>query len=104
MNIPAIIHQIWIQGANTVPARYRENSHTWRKKNPDWEYKLWDESSLRALMTEKAPEWLLLYNWQNEVVARADVGRYVVLQQYGGLYAGYRYTMRAAGNEDVSPE
>jgi mannosyltransferase OCH1-like enzyme len=87
MKIPAIIHQIWIQGANAVPGRYRENSHTWRKKNPDWEYKLWDESSLRALMAEKAPEWLSLYNWQNEVVARADVGRYVVVQQYGGVYA-----------------
>jgi len=87
MKIPTIIHQIWIQGAPAVPGLYRQNANTWRKKNPGWEYRLWDECALLALMREKAPEWLPIYNSQPEVIARADVGRYVVLQRYGGVYA-----------------
>lgn len=87
MKIPKVIHQIWIQGADVVPTLYQQNSNTWRKNNRDWEYRLWDEPSLLALMHEKAPEWLPLYKSQREVVARADIGRYVLLQQYGGLYA-----------------
>ena len=40
MNIPKIIHQIWI--GNKPPPINLMN--TWKEKNPDYEYILWNEN------------------------------------------------------------
>jgi len=85
--IPSIIHQIWIQGAAEMPPRYRRWSATWASRNPGWEHRVWDENSLRSLMTAHRPEWWRIYDGQPEMEARADVGRYAVLQALGGVYA-----------------
>jgi mannosyltransferase OCH1-like enzyme len=39
------------------------------------------------MIEEHAPHWLPLYCCQNEPAARADVGRYAILQVHGGVYA-----------------
>jgi mannosyltransferase OCH1-like enzyme len=87
MDIPRCIHQIWIQGADAVPPRYRAAALTWKKRNPGWTHRLWDEKSLRALMLARAPEWWAVYSVQPEVEAKADVARYALLHAIGGLYA-----------------
>ena len=38
-------------------------------------------------MVREVPEWLSLYELQQEMSAKADVGRYALLQARGGLYA-----------------
>jgi mannosyltransferase OCH1-like enzyme len=87
LGFPNIIHQIWVQGAAAMPQPYRENSLTWTRHNPGWAHRIWDDQSLRALMEERAPEWLPLFVAQPEMEARADVGRYALLQLFGGVYA-----------------
>ncbi|HUR80983.1 MAG TPA: glycosyltransferase [Thermoanaerobaculia bacterium] len=83
--IPRIIHQIWIQGAAALPARYRELTATWTLRHPGWTHRLWDESSLRAVLNGTA--WWRVYEKQPELTARADVARYALLQRFGGVYA-----------------
>lgn len=85
--LPAIIHQIWIQGRDALPRRYEGASKRWQAINPGWQYMLWDDRSLRHLMAWHAPQWLAVYLREKDPVARADVGRYAVLQHHGGLYA-----------------
>jgi len=85
--IPKIIHQIWIQGQDKLPSRYRSQVQTWRKRNPSWEYRLWDEDSLLVLIRRHYTELLPLYEAYESVVARADIARYTVLHKFGGLYA-----------------
>jgi hypothetical protein len=87
MPIPTVIHQIWIQGQEDLPEIYRRASKTWQKKNPDWNYRLWDDRALRELMATAAPEWLPLYEVQGGMIGKADVGRYALLLVLGGLYA-----------------
>ncbi len=41
--IPKIIHQIWI-GPKPRPSKFME---TWAKKNPDFEYILWNEDEFQ---------------------------------------------------------
>ncbi len=87
VKVPTIIHQIWIQGQRSLPEAYRIGSITWQEKNRDWNYKLWDDATLREFMATEAPEWLPLYNSQEEMEAKADIGRYALLLGQGGLYA-----------------
>jgi mannosyltransferase OCH1-like enzyme len=84
--IPKIIHQIWIQGHSKMPRRYLQQALTWQRQNPSWEYHLWDEDSLKALIRQRYAELLPVYEAYEEVAARADIGRYAVLHAFGGLY------------------
>jgi mannosyltransferase OCH1-like enzyme len=85
--IPTIIHQIWIQGQESLPGIYRTASGTWRNNNPGWHYTLWDDQALRGFMAREAPEWLAFYDLQPEMSAKADIGRYALMLARGGLYA-----------------
>jgi mannosyltransferase OCH1-like enzyme len=83
--IPRIIHQIWIQGVDALPDRYRQLTATWTLHHPQWTHRLWDETSLHALLAETV--WWPIYEKQPELIARADVARYALLQRFGGVYA-----------------
>jgi mannosyltransferase OCH1-like enzyme len=87
MRIPAVIHQIWIQGTELLPKSYRKSTGTWRKRNPGWQYHLWDDQSLRAFMRARSSQWLPLYESETDTIAKADIARYAVLEEYGGVYA-----------------
>jgi mannosyltransferase OCH1-like enzyme len=87
MRIPRQVHQIWIQGADVLPQQYRSGVSSWKKHNTGWTHRLWDEESLRALMLERGPDWWPLYASQSDVEAKADVGRYALLETLGGVYA-----------------
>ena len=43
--IPKIIHQIWI-GNKPRPEKLMD---TWKEKNPDFEYKFWNEENLKDI-------------------------------------------------------
>lgn len=85
--IPELIHQIWIQGQDNMPSRYQSQAQTWQKHNPSWEYVLWDVCSLHTLINDHYNELLPVYDAYESVVARADIGRYVLLDAFGGVYA-----------------
>jgi len=87
MKIPPIIHQIWIQGRDALPPRYAKASERWCNMNAGWDYCLWDDQALLAFLERSAPQWLPLYTCQSDLYARSDVGRYAILQEFGGLYA-----------------
>ena len=70
-----------------MPRDYRTAALTWKRRNPGWAHRMWDDHSLRALMSDCAPEWLRAYAAQPEMEARADVGRYALLDLFGGVYA-----------------
>lgn len=69
-----------------MPLRYRRQARTWQKRNPTWEYRLWDEDSLLPLIRRCSNELLSVYKAYESVVARSDIGRYVILNEFGGLY------------------
>ena len=55
--------------------------------NPDWEYKLWTDEDLHELVQDHYPELEELYLSYPNPVQRADMGRYLVLDHCGGVYA-----------------
>ena len=49
--IPKLIHQIWI-GDNPLPRVWQDRPETWKQKNPEYVYKLWDNDSIRDIDDE----------------------------------------------------
>jgi len=76
--IPKIIHQIWI-GPKPKPEKLMES---WKKKNPSWEYRLWDERSLKGIsfVNERALRSSPTY------AGKSDIMRYELLHLFGGIF------------------
>ena len=55
---------------------------SWQKFNNDWEYKLWDEKSIKELNIKDFD----VYSKKLNPGYRSDIIRYIVLNKYGGLY------------------
>lgn len=75
-NIPRVIHQIWL-GEYKPPIEAMES---WKKNNPDWTYCLWSEKNLPDLVNKQA------FLDSDNYPQKADILRYEILHQYGGIY------------------
>ena len=75
--IPKIIHQIWIGDQSKKPEKIM---NTWKLKHPDWEYKIWTEENLPSLKNKKQ------FDQMEELAGKADILRYELLYNYGGVY------------------
>ena len=82
--IPKIIHQTWRD--ENIPGP-REWPESWRRHNPDWEYRLWTDADLQALVHDHYPDLTELFHAYPNPVQRADMGRYLILHRHGGVYA-----------------
>lgn len=83
--IPRIIHQTWKD--TQIPRKFVRWIQSWLDKNPNWEYWLWTDESARKLIAERHPSILNMYDNYNEGIRRADALRYVILYEFGGIYA-----------------
>lgn len=85
MTIPRIIHQL----ARTaeIPPHLQGCQASWRRLNPEFEYHLWTEQTLEAWVAEHTPEFLSLFRAYPRSICRADLGRYLLLDRIGGVYA-----------------
>ena len=82
--IPRIIHQSW--KVEQVPERWLAYQASWRKNHPDYEYRFWTDDQNRALVARVFPDFLPVYDGYKIGVNRADLARYLVVCQYGGIY------------------
>lgn len=77
--IPKIIHRIWV-GNKQIPEEFAAYEQTWKKHHPDWEMKLWTEDNMISLQNQKE------YDYAKELAKKADIARYEILYQFGGVY------------------
>lgn len=92
MNIPKIIHNIWIQGYDNLPNENKLNIQKIKKLNPEWEFMIWDENMILRLL-KKYPKVLNVYKnvknysgFINTEASKSDIARYIIMKEYGGLY------------------
>ncbi|XP_053408031.1 uncharacterized protein LOC128559700 [Mercenaria mercenaria] len=88
--IPHIIHFIFISGLKGkvgIPGYYKDNVNSFLHFNPNWKYYFWTDISARQLIATRHPT--LLPTWDNYplVIKKADALRYVLLYEFGGVYA-----------------
>lgn len=82
MKIPKILSHIWI-GPKPPPLKWM---NTWREKNPDWEYRLYDNEYLDShdfQTRDQIDEYLK----RGMYAGAADLLRYEILYKHGGFIA-----------------
>ena len=80
MEIPKIIHQLWI-GNKTAPTKFMD---TWKNINPDFTYIFWNEEEIqkRKLKLTCSKE----IDEIEEINGKADIIRWEILYEYGGVF------------------
>lgn len=82
--IPHIIHQTYADV--NISEKLLPYVISCQRQNPGWEYRLWTDEKARKLIAERYPSYLPIWDANNNI-NRANVLRYFVLYEYGGLYA-----------------
>jgi len=85
--IPKKIHQVWL--GSPVSDKYTAWRESWKKLNPDWEYKLWTDKDLRESKIH-ITNWKA-FNSITNMGQKSDYLRYHILDQFGGIYADTDY-------------
>jgi len=78
--IPKKLHQIWL--GSEPPEYVKEFGKTWQKLHPDWDYNLWRDNDLEYLQLHNQK----LFNVVQNYGQKADILRYHILYEIGGLY------------------
>ena len=62
-------------------------SKNWKKLNPDWKIKLYDDKRCRKFLLEKCgPLYLDIFDYVIDGPIKADFWRLCILNKFGGLY------------------
>jgi mannosyltransferase OCH1-like enzyme len=78
-SIPKILHFIWV-GQNQIPEAYIYYIQSWLFNHKDWKYYFWDDSNIPKLFNQD------LYDNADFYAQKADILRYEILYNYGGVY------------------
>ena len=82
--VPRVLHVSW--ATHALPAFARTYLETWRSYHPTWRVARWTDATMRDFVRLRFPERLAAYDAFPAAVNRADVFRYMVLFEIGGLY------------------
>jgi hypothetical protein len=103
--IPRLIHNIWIQGYDQLPEKYKRNQLEIKKINPDWDFIIWDNQKILELL-QKYPKLLSLYKNASQLsgiisaeATQSYIARYIILKDFGGLYYDFDYECSCSLNE-----
>jgi hypothetical protein len=83
--IPRIIHQTWKN--SSIPEDLTGYVESWRRFHPDWQHRLWTDTDLAQLVEDHFPQYRDLFHAYELAIMRADLGRYLILKKFGGVYA-----------------
>lgn len=84
MQIPKIIHQVWV-GPNKPPGFLGR----WKDKNPDFDWWLWDIKAVKnflPLYNQHLFDDYANSNFFGNISGLVDILRYEILYKYGGIY------------------
>jgi hypothetical protein len=84
---PRNIFQVWYQGCKNITKReFIENSQNWAKMNDGWNYQCVDGDFLEKACKEFSEECHKVYLQMPTMHMKIDLGRYVIVYLYGGMY------------------
>jgi len=91
--IPKIIHQVWINDTwidpslkRDVPEEWKKSIKEWKHNHPDWTYILWTDELVLSYLEKKWPNYIDFYKNYEYLIQRADMIRYFILYDFGGVY------------------
>lgn len=87
--IPQVLHQT--SRTADVPARWRHCVSATRQMHRGWRYELWTNARSREYVAWRHPDLAPTFAAYERDIMRADVIRYVVLHDMGGVYCDLDY-------------
>lgn len=85
--IPAIIHQIWIQGFEKVPDNIKIIYNECKLINYNFKFLFWDEYKIKKLLLKYfGKTYVEIYDSYTIFAQKSDFARYAILYIYGGIY------------------
>lgn len=84
-SVPAILHQTW--KTNVIPGELRRYVASWKRFNPSWEYRFWNDSTALTLVQRDYGWFMPTFLKFRSGVERSDILRYILLHRFGGVYA-----------------
>jgi mannosyltransferase OCH1-like enzyme len=84
-----IIHQLWV-GKYLIPEKDYAFTKGIKEANPSFDYKFWNNYNL-PILPDKIEQLRKLYTKHEKWVELADMLRYYLVYQYGGLYIDCDY-------------
>ena len=85
--IPHILHLVATWEGGSAPENTIEWIRSWERHNPTWDIWLWTAEAARMLVAKKWPHYLSIYDGYPQELFRADAIRYIIIYEYGGIYA-----------------
>lgn len=104
-SIPKIIHQTYY--SKKLPDEIAQAVSTIKKRNPDWEYRFYDDDDIvRFIQEEYGNSMMAIYNRisNNYGAARADFFRYLLMYRFGGVYLDIKSTAQKPLDEIIHEE
>ena len=83
--IPKIIHQTW--KTKDIPEKWKLSEQEWKRLHPGWIHHVWTDEEIRNHVATRHPDLLELHDSYPYPIQRADMIRYLVLHDYGGVYS-----------------
>tara|TARA_B100000029_G_scaffold287942_1_gene281739 strand:- start:3148 stop:3906 length:759 start_codon:yes stop_codon:yes gene_type:complete len=87
--IPKIIHQLW--KTDIIPGRWQAAVNAVKRYHPGWEYRLWTDEMMEAHVRDFHPELFSSFMGFDLPIMRADVFRYMLMHDLGGMYCDLDY-------------
>ncbi|KAK3191498.1 hypothetical protein K4F52_002313 [Lecanicillium sp. MT-2017a] len=81
---PKIIHQIALGNANV--AKYQPAIDSCKALHPEWTFNLWRNENATDFLAQHYPDILPHFKGYHQDIQRANVLRYALLHQFGGVY------------------
>ena len=86
--LPLRIHQVFYNiNKDDLSQELQEAQQSWRLLNKQFNYTLWNESMVEELLREKYQYLEDLYYSYDRWIHKVDMARYLIIHQYGGIYA-----------------
>ncbi|RNI30967.1 hypothetical protein EFY79_21135, partial [Hanamia caeni] len=83
--IPKTIWQTF--KTNQVPAIMKDYVDSWITKNPEYEYRFYDDEDVKDFLSSNFPEFYTGFNKIKFGASKSDLWRYLIIYKYGGVYA-----------------
>lgn len=84
--IPKIIHQA-VKSKNKLTKENQKSIDSWKKMNPNWIHKLYDERDIQEFMEETNSKVYELWKSLETEEEKLNMWRYVILDTYGGVFS-----------------
>ncbi len=85
MNYPRIIHQTYKN--HNIPDEWKLSKDMWQLHHPNYTYMFWTDNDIRNYIQTNYPEYLELHDNYKYNIQRADMIRYFILHDFGGIYS-----------------